>query len=175
MIILVHAVAASFVLALGPVQILRKRRDRAHRIIGFTWYGAMLATCFSSFGIHPHGFSWLHGLAIFTIITSTLGVVGAIRHNRGMHKRNMVGSYLGTCIAFVFASLMPDRMIAQMAVHDPLSLLAAAALIVATAGAFIWSVLTLTVHKRRRRPHGRGAGVSAPARRRSTASRGVGV
>ena len=79
MIIVLHALAASLVLALGPVQILRRRRDRAHRILGRTCYAAMLVTCFSSFGIHPHGFSWLHGLALFTIVTSSLGVLAVVR------------------------------------------------------------------------------------------------
>lgn len=150
MVILVHAIAASFVLALGPVQLLRRRRDRAHRIIGVTWYVAMLTTCFSSFGIHPHGFSWLHGLAIFTIVTSTLGVVGAVRHIRQLHRNNMIGSYLGTSVAFLFAAFMPNRLIARMAVHDPGSLVLTATLVLATCAVFVTSVLRLTGRRRPR-------------------------
>jgi uncharacterized membrane protein len=36
-----HVVAALYALAIGPVQILRPRRDRVHRTMGYLWVSAM--------------------------------------------------------------------------------------------------------------------------------------
>lgn len=147
-VIVVHAVAASFVLALGPVNILRRRRDAAHRIIGRVYVAAMVLTCVSSFGIRSHGFSWLHGLATFTLFAMAMGVY-AIRHGRvGRHRFNMVGAYLGTLTAFVFAALTPNRLLARMIVHDGWSLLAMALLVLATAGSFCLATIRLNSVRR---------------------------
>lgn len=165
-IIVVHALTAAFVLALGPVNLVRRRRDRAHRFIGRTWVVAMGLTCASSFAIHPHGFSWLHGLAVFTLISVGVAVVQIGRGNVPSHRANMIGSYLGTCIAFVFAATMPNRAIARMAVNSPLTMLAAATLVAATSAAFA-SLVIRTRGGRSRRPRDRRVGGGAA---RSSAS-----
>lgn len=131
MTVVVHAVAATAAIVLGPVNLLRRRRDRAHRMIGRTWAAAILVTCLSSFGIHPHGFSWLHGLAVFTLISVTIGVVAIRRRNVVAHRANMMGSYIGTLIAFGFAVFLPDRLVSRMAADDPVGLLGVVALVVA--------------------------------------------
>src|SRR5699024_8573572 len=41
-VITLHAIAATYVLLLGPLQILRRRRDLAHRIVGLSWLVAMI-------------------------------------------------------------------------------------------------------------------------------------
>lgn len=137
-LIVFHAIAASYVLVLGPVQILRPRRDRMHRILGRTWVVAIALTCLSSFGIRAGGgFSWLHALSVFTMVTVTLGVLGAIRHNEIGHRANMIGSYLGTVGAFVFAVAAPGRIIRQVTVSDPGSVLLVVALVLATSAALV--------------------------------------
>jgi uncharacterized membrane protein len=103
-----HVIAALFVLAIGPVQILRRRRDRIHRTMGYLWAASMYYVCFSSFWIVSDGhFSWLHGLSAFTIVTVTLGLVSAIRGNIKSHLGNMVGSYVGIAVAFIFVGARP--------------------------------------------------------------------
>src|SRR5690625_1362412 len=59
-VVTLHAVAATYVLLLGPLQILRRRRDLAHRIVGLSWLMAMVTVCLSSFWIAPDGFSEEH-------------------------------------------------------------------------------------------------------------------
>lgn len=135
-LIATHAVAASYVLLLGPVNILRRRRDRAHRVIGYSWAAMMVVTCLTSFGIFHGGVSWLHGLSAFTLFSVASGVWAITRGNRPAHRYNMVGSYVGTAIAFGFAAFVPDRRLSQLAHSDPLSLLVVAAIIVATAVSF---------------------------------------
>lgn len=117
-----HVVAALFVLAIGPLQILRRRRDRIHRTMGYLWVAAMYYVCLSSFWIVPDGhFSWLHGLSGLTIVTVTLGLVGAVRGNIRSHRGNMIGSYIGIAVAFIFAVTVPGRAIPNLLAHDPSS------------------------------------------------------
>ena len=129
-----HVIAALFVLAIGPLQIFRRRRDRIHRSIGYLWVSAMYYVCFSSFWIVSEGhFSWLHGLSAFTIVTVTLGLVGAIRRDIRSHLGNMVGSYIGIGVAFVFAVTVPGRAIPELLATDPSSVAFVCGLVVLSA------------------------------------------
>jgi uncharacterized membrane protein len=115
-----HVITALFVLAIGPFQILRRRRDRIHRTMGYLWVAAMYYVCFSSFWIVSDGhFSWLHGLSAFTIVTVTLGLVSAIRGNVPSHLGNMIGSYIGIAVAFIFAVTVPGRAVPHLIAEDP--------------------------------------------------------
>jgi uncharacterized membrane protein len=126
-----HVVAALFVLTIGPVQILRRHRDRIHRTMGYLWVAAMYYVCFSSFWIVSDGhFSWLHGLSAFTIVTVTLGLVSAIRRNIPSHRANMAGSYIGIAIAFIFAVTVPGRAIPDLLSGDPSSVAFVCSLVV---------------------------------------------
>ena len=117
-----HVIAALFVLAIGPFQILRRRRDRIHRTMGYLWVAAMYYVCFSSFWIVSSGhFSWLHGLSAFTIVTVTLGLVSAVRRNIRSHMGNMIGSYVGIAVAFFFTVGVPGRAIPELLAEDPSS------------------------------------------------------
>jgi uncharacterized membrane protein len=126
-----HVIAALFVLAIGPFQILRRRRDRVHRTMGYLWVAAMYYVCFSSFWIVTAGhFTWLHGLSAFTIVTVTLGLVSAIRRNIRTHLGNMIGSYIGIAVAFIFAVAVPGRAIPQLLAQDPATAMYVAGLVV---------------------------------------------
>lgn len=61
----------------------------------------MFVTCLSSFGIYRDGFSWLHGLSVFTLCSVSIGIVAVLRGNARAHRFNMTGSYLGTAVAFI--------------------------------------------------------------------------
>ena len=149
-----HVVAALFVLAVGPVQILRRRRDRIHRTMGYLWVAAMYYVCLSSFWIVSEGhFTWLHGLSAFTIVTVTLGLVSAMRRNIPSHLGNMVGSYVGIAVAFIFAATVPGRAIPQLLAEDP----ATAAYV---AGLVVLSVVVVFVSLKR---GGRTSGPGGPA------------
>lgn len=119
-VITLHALAASYVLVLGPLQILRRRRDLAHRVLGTTWLIAMLTVCISSFWIAPDGFSWLHGLSIWTLVCMVAAIAGIRAGIVSIHRGFMVGSYLGTLGAFAFAALVPSRLIPQLLRSEPL-------------------------------------------------------
>lgn len=137
-LIAAHVIAACYVLALGPVNIFRRRRDRMHKIIGFTWVTAIVTTCVLSFWIMDEGhFTWLHGLSTFTLITVSLGVFSAVRGNIPAHRGNMIGSYLGTLTAFGFAAAAPGRRLPELVSTEPATVVFAVVLILATTAAFV--------------------------------------
>lgn len=119
-VITLHALAATYVLLLGPLQILRRRRDLAHRLVGVTWVAAILIVCISSFWIAPDGFSWLHGLSIWTLVCMIAAILGIRAGNVPVHRGFMIGSYLGTLAAFAFAALVPVRLLPQLLRSEPL-------------------------------------------------------
>lgn len=117
LLIITHATAASFSLVLGAVNALRRRRgDRPHRAIGWTWVGLMYFVSFSSFliqMIRPGSFSWIHALSVLTITTLTLGIWNARRGNIRAHAGNMIGTYLGLWGALIGVVAVPDRLVPQ--------------------------------------------------------------
>lgn len=126
-----HVAAALVSVSLGVVQLARRKGDARHRHLGRVWVVLMLWTAVSSFWIRhlrDGAFSWLHVLSLVTLVTVTLGVVGIRRGDLRAHRANMVGSWLGSAIAMVFALALPTRMIPTFAVDEPLG--AAAALLV---------------------------------------------
>ena len=158
-----HVIAALFVLAIGPLQIFRRRRDRIHRSMGYLWVAAMYYVCASSFWIVTEGhFTWLHGLSAFTLVTVTLGLISAIRGNIPAHLGNMVGSYVGIAVAFVFAIAVPGRAIPRLLADDAPTALYVAAVVVLSV-AVIFASLKLggrsgSPVRKRGKPAGPGAG-----------------
>lgn len=142
-IIPVHAVAASLVILLAPVQVLRRRKDRAHRYIGRSWVVAMYFTCVSGMFIYSltGGFTIFHGLAIFTFGTTTLGVINARSGKVLAHRGNMTGGWIGALIAGGFAVLGPSRDIPKWAVGDPVLFWSIVAVIIAASTVWVWFVL----------------------------------
>ncbi len=141
MLLASHVISALFVLAIGPVQIFRRRRDRIHRTMGYLWVAAMYYVCFSSFWIASDGhFSWLHGLSAFTIVTVTLGLVSAIRGNLKSHLGNMGGSYVGIVVAFIFAVSVPDRSIPRLLAEDAPTAVYVAGLVLLSVGVIFVSL-----------------------------------
>lgn len=125
-----HVIAALFVLAIGPLQILRRRRDRIHRSMGYVWVAAMYYVCVSSFWIVTEGhFTWLHGLSAFTLVTVTSDWSAPSAAISG-HLANMVGSYAGIAVAFVFAVAVPGRAIPRLLADDASTAVYVAALVV---------------------------------------------
>lgn len=147
-----HAVLATAALLLGPVNILRRRRDRAHRILGITWVALIGGVCLTSFGIHPHGFTWLHGLALWTLLCMVLGVMGIVHGQVHLHRGMMVGSYVGTVIAFLFATVIPERLIPTMLREEPLTIVATVAAVGATCAVWVVAVLRTSRRRPARRP-----------------------
>lgn len=109
-----HLITIIPVLALGPFILFRKRADKLHVILGRIWAYLMIISCLLTFGItHNGSYSWLHGLAIFTLYQVIRAIRAVKRKDLRVHQRAMIGSYIGAIIAFVFAATAPDRIISS--------------------------------------------------------------
>lgn len=132
-----HAFAATVALLLGGWQIFLSRKGTpAHRLIGRIWVVLAVFVAVGSFWIQelrPGQYSFFHVLSIVTLVTTTLGVVAAMRGNIPSHRGNMTGTWVGFCFAFTLAVAVPDRHIQTYAVDSPAAFgLAVVAVLVTT-------------------------------------------
>lgn len=140
LLLVTHVVAALLSVGLGVVQLIRRKGDRRHRYLGRVWVVLMLWTAVSSFWIRhirDGAFSWLHVLSLVTLVTVTLGVLAVRRGDVRGHRGHMVGSWLGSLAAMVFALAVPSRMLPTFAVAEPLGALTAAATVAALASLLV--------------------------------------
>src|SRR5215831_12033653 len=97
----VFTVVPAFFLGTWQIFFSRKGAPR-HRKLGYVYLGLMTVTAITALFIHQipaidivYGFGPIH---IFSIVTLS-GVVGALRgawtHNIKLHKRSMLGVYIG--------------------------------------------------------------------------------
>jgi uncharacterized membrane protein len=75
-IIVSHTVFAVTSLMLGALLLRGRKGHRAHRIMGWIWVGCMASVALISFAIvGPKGFSWIHGLSVFTLGALDYGAI----------------------------------------------------------------------------------------------------
>jgi uncharacterized membrane protein len=120
-LIAIHAIAAAYSILFGAFQLLRRAKGGSvHRAIGRVWVFAMYVVTLTSFGIQTlnGGFTWLHGLAVFTFFTVSVGLWAARKKKIQAHRSFMKGSYFGVLGAFIGVVVVPERRIPQMAIHD---------------------------------------------------------
>ena len=155
-LIAVHAVAASYALIFGAVNLLRRTKGGSlHRIVGRIWVVAMYIVVLTSFGIRTidGGFNWLHALSALTFGTLTAGLWAVRTGNTRAHRSFMTGSYFGLIGAFVGVLAVPSRRIPQLAIHE-LPLLGL--LILVLLGTAAMTVLGLARLRKAQRPLGAG-------------------
>ena len=108
-----HAAGALLSLALGPLVLFRRSRDRWHRIGGYVWIAVMVTTALSSFGIHGFAmvgpFGPIHLLSGFTLVMLALGLRAAIQRRIEAHRRMMQGLYLWSLGVAGLFTLLPGR------------------------------------------------------------------
>jgi uncharacterized membrane protein len=149
-LIAAHAIAALVALTIAPINMLRRRRDQTHRVLGRTWVASMLFVSVSSFWIvSDEGYNWLHGLAAINIVTVTLGLVNAMRRNIPAHYLNMIGSYLGLLVAFTFAITTPERAIPRLVITEPVTAAVVVSLVLLSVVA-LFAAVRLSPQTRRR-------------------------
>ena len=116
MLIQLHLAAALLALGLGTANLALAKGTLRHRIFGWAWIAVMLCTTLSSFWIREiqHGsFSWIHGLAVWTLVSMAIAI-DAIRAGRvRLHAGFMTGTMAGAGVAGGFA-LAPGRYIGTL-------------------------------------------------------------
>ena len=118
LVVQLHLVAALMSLALGAWQLVGVRGGTRHRLVGRLWVLGMTVTAISSFGITGDlgwawlgGYSWIHGLSLWILVSLTMAVRAARRRVFAAHRGWMLGSYGGLVGAGVFAALDPGRVV----------------------------------------------------------------
>lgn len=129
-LIAMHALGATFAAVVGAILLLSPRKgDFAHRRLGLAWMAATYWTALSSFGIRelrPGHFSFIHLLSIWTLISLSVAVWGAVTGRARLHRRWVTGTYAGLVAAGLAAMAFPQRLAPQLMVHHPLVFSAAA-------------------------------------------------
>ena len=99
-----------------------RKGARHHRVLGYLYLGLMTVTAIAALFVHrimPN--SRLFGLSpIHLFVPLTLfGVVGALRgawsHNIGLHRRAMLGVYIGGLLIAGSLAFMPGRIMHTVA------------------------------------------------------------
>lgn len=109
-----HLITVMVALVLTPVQLLRRRGDRPHRLLGTIWIVAMIATAALSFRvreINNGGFSLIHLLSAFTLFAAPLAWWSARTHNIRVHRRAVRGLVTGALLVAGFFTFPFDRLL----------------------------------------------------------------
>jgi uncharacterized membrane protein len=111
-VIVIHALLAATAVILGALLLWGRKGHRAHRIGGWIWVMGMASVAGISFAIRgPDGFSWIHGLSAFTLVTLASGVMFARAHHVKAHRSNMISLYVGALVITGLFTLLPGRLI----------------------------------------------------------------
>jgi uncharacterized membrane protein len=113
-----HAYAAVGAFGLGVLQLAGVKGTARHRALGYTWVALMLIVALSSFSIHAigqlGGYSLIHLLSIWVLISLPLAVLAARGGRVGAHKRAMVSLFLGALVVAGALTLLPGRIMHQV-------------------------------------------------------------
>jgi len=114
MALLLHVSAAIYALVVGLIQLATSKGSRTHRFLGWTWVIAMLTVAFSSFGLKGlsssfGGYSPIHILSIWIIVSVSAAVLAARQGKLRTHKRFATGALLGL-IGAGLGTLLPGRL-----------------------------------------------------------------
>ena len=114
--ILSHILMAILAFFLGLRNIISKKGNYTHKVVGWIWVIAMTYVSISSFWIkslNEGKYSLIHLLSIWVLICLVLGIYFIRKKKRKLHYAFMIGNYIGLVIAGVF-TLLPGRFFDQV-------------------------------------------------------------
>jgi uncharacterized membrane protein len=112
-VIAAHAAMAGTALVVGGTVLARRKGTSSHRVLGWTWVVLMAAVASISFAIRYNGFSWIHGLSVYTLLALVFGVAHARRRNIRAHRITMISIFVGALVITGLFTLLPQRLIGQ--------------------------------------------------------------
>lgn len=114
--VLVHLIAALLALAIGALNLARRKGTGAHRALGWVWVALMATAALSSFWIfglrNGAGPSLVHLLSAWTLVALACAIYFIRRGNVRAHKAFMIGTFLGL-VGAGLGALAPGRLLAQ--------------------------------------------------------------
>lgn len=112
-VIAAHAALAGAALVVGGTVLARRKGTTSHRVLGWTWVVLMASVASISFAIRFNGFSWIHGLSVYTLLALVFGVAHARRRNIRAHRSTMISIFVGALVITGLFTLLPQRLIGQ--------------------------------------------------------------
>lgn len=119
-VIQLHAVAALTSLLIGPFAILRKRRDRLHKYLGYIWVLGMLTVSGTALMIPSFGWAviWhfgpIHLFVVLTLVSLFMGMRAIFRGDITAHKAWLEGLYWQGLLLAGLVNFLPGRMTNQI-------------------------------------------------------------
>lgn len=113
----IHLSAAVTAFVIGAVLMAGVKGTGAHRTLGWIWAAAMGVTAISSLFIHeirPGGFSLIHALSGWVLISLPAALYAARRHKVAVHRRAMTGLYFGGMFVAGGFAFLPGRLLGQV-------------------------------------------------------------
>lgn len=118
-----HLLMALLALVLGALMLFLKKGTPWHKSIGYLWVIIMLLTALSSFGIQGSrlalvaGYSLIHFLSIFVLVTVPLAVFLAIKGKINAHRKAMKYIYFSGLLLPGLLTLIPGRLLGNAFWH----------------------------------------------------------
>jgi uncharacterized membrane protein len=112
-VIVAHAAMAGAALLVGSAVLARRKGTPSHRVLGWTWVVLMASVASISFAIRFNGFSWIHGLSVYTLFALVFGVAHARWRNIQTHRFTMISIFVGALVITGLFTLLPQRLIGQ--------------------------------------------------------------
>ncbi|WP_420862956.1 DUF2306 domain-containing protein [Algirhabdus cladophorae] len=124
LILQLHVAAAIPAILIGPFVLFRKRVDRWHKRLGYTWVVAMAALAIFGLFIQSHGGLWghfgpLHGFSILTLWSLWTGIAHARAGRIHAHRATFQGLWYGGIGGAGLMQFLPGRTINQMVFGGP--------------------------------------------------------
>ncbi len=114
----VHALAAVIALIIGAVQLMLPKGGFRHRIIGWCWVILMVLIALSSFWISEinqyRGYSLIHLLSLWTLMSVPIAIIAIRRGNVSHHKAAMKSLYFFALVVAGIFTLMPGRVMYEV-------------------------------------------------------------
>ncbi|MBT0667860.1 hypothetical protein HT136_05705 [Novosphingobium profundi] len=114
LVVWLHLATIVLALALTPMLLWRARGTTRHRVLGYTWSAAMLATAIDSFLVrisHPGHLGPIHALSFLTLVLVPLLVISARRHDVYRHRRTVRGLIIGALLIAGFFTFPFHRLL----------------------------------------------------------------
>ena len=112
-VIQMHVVTATLALVLGPFALWRKRRDRVHKVLGYTWVTAMTAAALSALAIPSHftpfGAGPIHLLALYALWGLHIAMRAVWRRDITEHRLVMENIYVRGLALAGALNFLPGR------------------------------------------------------------------
>ena len=114
----IHAACAVTAIALGPLALYRKKRDRVHKWVGYVWVAAMFTMAVTAFFIHSFAvigpFSPFHGFALLTFWSLWTGMRHIFAGRVRAHEATFRSLYWFGLMLAGLANFLPDRLTNQV-------------------------------------------------------------